>query len=182
MQAVTHTLADRGVDATAAFAAFAIANRMPQRYYSEGAANGYPTAPPAGTITLSKRKLDSKWRYATVDHLAAATARFKPGKGLSAKSWKLKVSVDLPPKKTDTTAVVTVAKRSGRPQVFLMALDSSGGGSKKVAFGSSAVSYVEVTLVNAGAHYSCWTGGAYSCLGTSKDDGRKLSVRAVATK
>ncbi|GAA1139513.1 MXAN_6640 family putative metalloprotease [Nocardioides aquiterrae] len=182
MQAVESVLADRGVDATAAFAAFAAANRMPQRYYAEGAANHYPVAAPAGTVKLSSGKKDSKWLVATVDHLAAATARFVPGSGLSSRAWKLKVTVDLPAKSTGTTAVVTVAKRSGAPQVLVVPLDASGGGSKKVVFGSAGVSYVEVTLVNAGTSYTCWNGGPYSCMGTSNDDGRKLYVRAVATK
>jgi hypothetical protein len=182
MQAVANVLADRGVDTTTAFAYFAAANRMPRLAYAEGAANGYPTAAPAGTFKLSTAKKDSKWLVATVDHLAAATARFVPGRGLSAKAWKLKVTLDLPARSTGTTAVITVAKRSGSPQVILVPLDAGGGGSKKVAFGSAGVSYVEVTLVNAGTHYSCWNGGPYSCNGTSDDDGRKLYVRAVATK
>ena len=180
MQAVNRVLADRGVNPTTAFTLFAAANRMPQLSYSEGAANNYPTAAPNGTFTLSSSKKDTGWLYIKVKHLAAATARFVPGSGLS--TGKLKVSVNLPPKSTATRAVVTVAKQSGSPQVVLVPLDSTGAGSTKVAFGSSAVSYVEVTLVNAGAHYTCWNDGPYSCQGTSKDDGRKLLVRAVATK
>ena len=179
--AVAHALANRGVDLRTAFTYFAAANRMPALSYSEGAANGYPTAPPGGTFKLSTSKKDSGWKYAKVAHLAAVTARFVPGSGLSASKWKLKVSVDLPAKSTGTTAVITVAKRSGGAQVFLVPLSSAGDGTKKVAFGSSGVRYVEVTLVNAGTRYDCWTGGPYSCQGNSKDDGRKLMVRAQAT-
>ncbi|HEY0950626.1 hypothetical protein [Nocardioides sp.] len=42
--------------------------------------------------------------------------------------------------------------------------------------------YVEVSMVNAGTRYDCWTRGAYSCQGSSLDDGRKVSVRATAVK
>ncbi|WP_395695873.1 MXAN_6640 family putative metalloprotease [Nocardioides sp.] len=181
MQAVAHVLAARGANLTGAFTSFAAANRMPTRSYAEGAANHYPVAAPGGAFKLSTSKKDSGWKVATVAHLASATARFVPGTGLAASSRRLKVTVDLPPRSTATTAVVTVAKRSGAPQVVRVPLTSTGAGTTKVAFGSSVVKYVEVTLVNAGARYSCWTGGAYSCRGTSKDDGRKLYVRAQVT-
>ena len=182
MLAVQNALAARSVSLVNAFTSFAAANRMPGLNYDEGAANNYPVASPAGTIKLSSSKKDSKWLYAKVDHMAAATARFVPGSGLSAKTWKLKVSVDLTPKSTDTTAVITVARKSGGPQVMVVPINTSGDGSKKVSFGSSGVKYVEVTLVNAGTRYSCWNGGPFSCQGTSKDDGRKLQVRAQVTK
>ncbi|WP_395659436.1 MXAN_6640 family putative metalloprotease [Nocardioides sp.] len=181
MQAVQNALADRGVSMTGAFTSFAAANRVPALSYSEGAANDYPTAPPDGIFKLSTSKKDSGWKYAKLLHLAAATARFVPGSGLSAAKWKLKVSVDLPPKNTNTTAVVTVVKKSGDPQQVVIPLSGSGNGSRKVAFGSSGVRYVEVTLVNAGARYNCWNGGDYSCHGSSLDDGRKLQVRAQVT-
>lgn len=182
MAAIENTLVARGVDPAGAFTSFAAANRLPALSYEEGKENKYPTAAPAGTFKMSTSKKDTKWKYAVVDHLAAVTARFVPGSGLSASSWKLRVAVDLPPEETQTTAVVTVVRKSGAPQVKVVQTDSGGSGSTKVPFGSSTVSYVEVTLVNAGMTYDCWTGGAYSCKGDSLDDGRKLMVRGVVSK
>lgn len=182
MQAVDFALAARGVDGPGAFRSFAAANRLPAQYYEEGADNDYPVAAPAGKFKLSTSKKDSGWRVATVDHLAAVTARFVPGTGLSAKSWNLKLSSNLPPRETETMAVVTVVRKAGKPIVSVVSLDSEGGGAKKVPFGSSKVSYVEVTLVNAGMNYDRWENGSYSCQGLSLDDGRKLLVRAKAIK
>lgn len=182
IQAVANVLNARGVSLPYAYSVFAAYNRMPGRYYQEGAANHYPVAAPAGTIKLTKAKKDSRWLYGIVDHLASLTARFVPGKGLKTASWKLKLSLNLPPKSTDTRAMITVVKRSGNPAILVAPLNSQGDGTKKVPFGSSNVKYVEVTLVNAGTRYSCWTGGDYSCFGDSLDNGRKLQVRGVATK
>ena len=78
--------------------------------------------------------------------------------------------------------MVTVYPKSGAPQVVLVPLNAQGDATRKVAFGSARVKYVEVTLANAGARYDCWTGGAYSCQGSSLDDGRKVLVRATAVR
>ena len=182
IQAVDFALAARGVDGPGAFRSFAAANRLPAKYYEEGADNHYPVAPPDGKFKLSTSKKDSGWKVATVNHLAAVTARFLPGTGLSAKSWNLKLALDLPPRETETMAVVTVVRKTGGPIVSVVPLDSEGGGAKKVPFGSSAVSYVEVTLINAGMNYNCWEDTRYSCQGISLDDGRKLMVRAKVVK
>jgi hypothetical protein len=65
----------------------------------------------------------------------------------------------------------------------VLPVNAKGNVTKAFGFGSSKVRYVEVTLVNAGRRYACWTGtGAYSCHGTPADDGRPLLVRAVATR
>ena len=62
--AVVHALAARGVDLPTAFTFFAAANRLPGLAYSEGAANNYPTAPPAGSFKLSKAKRTAAGRSA----------------------------------------------------------------------------------------------------------------------
>jgi len=182
IQAVANTLDDYGYDLTSVYAIFAAANRAPTWWYDEAAANRYPTVAPGGTVKLTSAKKDSGWRGATLRHLSSVTARFVPGTGLSAASWKLKVSVDLPPASTRPAAVVTVYRRTGAPQATLVPLTSSGAATRKVAFGSSGVKYVEVTLANVGTSYNCWTDGAYSCQGSSKDDGRKVLLRATATR
>ena len=91
-------------------------------------------------------------------------------------------SLDLPPTKNGSAAVVTVYPRSGQPHLSMVTLDRNGDATKKVAFGSSRVKYVEVTVANASTRYRCWDGGAYSCNGTPLDDGGKFLLRATATK
>ncbi len=182
IQAVSSVLAQRGTSLTEAYALFATANRAPALWYAEGAANHYPSAGPSGTFKLTSSKKDSGWKGTTLKHLSSITARFVPGTGLSASAWKLKLTLDLPDRATAPAAVVTVYKKTGLPQVTVVPLTASGAGTRKVAFGSGSVRYVEVTLANVGTHYNCWTGGAYSCQGSSKDDGRKVLVRATATK
>lgn len=174
MQAIERVLGNEGVSLPSAFGFFASANRMPRLAYQEGAALGYPSVGPAGTYKLSSSKKDSGWKVAKLKHLSAATARFVPGSGLS--SAKLKITVDLP--SATSVAVALVALKSGQVQVSQI----PSSGKKTVTFGSSKVRYVEVTLANAGTRYNCWTGGAYSCQGSSPDDGRKLQVRGKAVK
>jgi hypothetical protein len=183
MQAVEHVLKARGFDLTKVFASFAAANRFPTKYYSEGKANHYPVARPAGTFTLKSSKKDSRWLGAKIDHLSAITARFVAGRGLSARAWKLRVSVDLPNKALHPAAVVSVLSRSGRVAQTMLPINAKGNATKTFAFGSSGVKYVEVTLVDAGRRYTCWTPtGAYSCHGDSRDDGQQMLVRAVAVR
>ncbi|CAI9416286.1 MXAN_6640 family putative metalloprotease [Nocardioides sp. T2.26MG-1] len=182
IQAVANTLGDYGYDLTTLYALFATANRAPARWYAEGAANHYPTAPPAGSFKLTSAKKDSGWKAATLKHLSSVTARFVPGTGLSATSWKLRLTLDLPDRATRPAAVVTVYRKAGAPLVSVVPLSSSGGATRKVGFGSKSVRYVEVTLANVGTRYTCWNGGAYSCNGSSRDDGRKVLVRATATR
>ena len=182
IQAVAGALSARGVSLPRAYALFATVNRAPALWYEEGAANHYPSSGPAATVKLTKSKKDSGWRRASLLHLSSITVRFLPGTGLSATAWKLKVNLDLPDTSTGSAAAVTVYKRSGAPQVTIVPLNSSGAATRKVAFGSRGVKYVEVSMINAGTRYSCWTSGDYSCQGSSLDDGRKVLVRATAVK
>ena len=181
MQAVANTLADRGVDLTRAFALFTAANRMPQRYYAEGAANNYPSVGPALTLKLTSGK-KSRGAKGPLDHMSAATVRFVPGTGLSATAWKLKLSIDMAPSGTHPAVAVTVVKKSGQPTVTVVPLNGKGDATKSFPFGSKGVKYVEATLVNAGTSYSCWNGGPYSCSGSSNDDGRLAKVVGTAVK
>ncbi|MDI6909972.1 MXAN_6640 family putative metalloprotease [Nocardioides sp.] len=180
VQALSHVLGARGSSLPSTFALFATANRAPALWYDEGAS--YPSTGPGGTLKLSTSRRDSSWVGATLRHLSSVTARFVPGVGLRSSAWKLKVTLDLPDAATDPAAVITVYRRSGSPQVSVVPLSSSGAATRKVAFGSSGVRYVEVTMANAGTRYDCWTSGAYSCQGSSLDDGRKVRVRGQAVK
>lgn len=181
VQAVSRALSAYDVTLPTAYAAFATANRAPGIWYEEGADNRYPSIGPDTTVRLSKAKR-SGGASGRLRHLTSATARFLPTSGLSASSWKLKLSLDLADKATGSAAVVTVYPRSGRPKVIALPVSSSGAASRTVPFGSTAVKYVEVTLVNASSRYRCWTGGAYACQGSSRDDRSPVVVRAKAVR
>jgi len=133
-------------------------------------------------VQLTRSKKGTGNGRATLKHLTSMTVRFVPGRGLTSTAWKLRVTLDLPDAATGSAAVVTVYPKSGAPQVTPVSLSASGAGASKVAFGSKKVRYVEVTLVNAGTRYDCWTQGDYSCQGSSLDDGRTVQLRATATK
>ena len=172
MQAVDSVLRQRGTSLGAMFAAFADANRRPGKTYSEGAANQYPTAPHG-----SFRKKD-KWFVTKFDHLTSATGRFAPEKGFS----KLKVVLDLPPKKAGSAAVVTVIGTDGGTRTSTFPLSREGNGSKSYGFAPKSVRAIDVTLVNASAKYICWQNGPYSCQGFATHDDMTGKVRGVLVR
>jgi hypothetical protein len=148
-QAIASVLAKRGTSFPVEFAKFSAANRRSQQFYSEGAANKYPVAPLAdqgalgdgqgGTIT------------AKLNHLTSATFRLTPSAVPSGRG--LQLNFDLADTATGSAAVVTTYPTAGAPVVQVVPLNASGIGAYEAAFGSDAVSAVEVTLVNASTRY-----------------------------
>ena len=187
LQAVSNALADEGYPFPAAYADFATVNRQPRAFYEEGAANGYPAAPLSfKPIVLTPAKSQTTWGSVNQYHLTNDTARFVPSKKMKAKSWKLKVQVDMAPKVRGSAAVVTVFFKGGKTGIKPIGLNSQGDGSVKVPFSSSAVTKVELTLINASERTTCWAAGQgdpwYSCLGVPQDDNLKQKLRGVASR
>ena len=180
IQAVAHVLASRGGRFAATWAEFAAANRRPAATYEEGRANGYPVARLDRQVGLSGSHRSSGWLSRQVDHLAASTVRFTRSPGLDATTLKLRL--DLPVRSRGSAVVATVYPTSGAPTVTPVRLDASGDATASVPFGSG-VRHVEVTLANAGIHYTgCYRGSAWSCQGRPQDDNLRLSVRASAVR
>ena len=179
--AVAHVLEARDSSLREVWAAFADANRRPGRSYDEGAANRYPTAAPAATLTLSPDRLDSGWTTHRVDHLASATVRVVRDP-LSTRRH-LRLLLDLPATRRGAGAVVTVHPLVGRPQSTPVTLSGRGNARTRLAFGKD-VRYVEVTLANAGVAYRCWrpVDTGYSCRGRSRDDDLPMRIRATAVR
>ncbi|WP_370289982.1 MXAN_6640 family putative metalloprotease [Nocardioides sp.] len=172
-QAVDGALRARGITAAAAFADFAVGNRLPGRTYAEGAALRYPTAAPVGSVVLR----DLKTRVVTrkINHLASATYRFTP-KVPAAR--RLTVTIDAPATVRGSRAIVTSFAKSGAISRKVVPLNSStGNGALTVPFGS--VKFVEVTLVNASGRFACFRNTAFSCQGVPVDDAQpfKLTYR-----
>ena len=164
---------------TKVYARFAAANLSPAAAYPEGA--GYVAPKLKATKQLSKRKRSKRYGV-KINHLSSSSYGFIPGKGLSAKKWKLKVRVSGPVRRTSPAAAVTVYYGSGKIKTKLVRLRRNGDGSTKVAFSSKRVSAVAVTLVNASTRYKCNKGTVLACAGKPRDDKARFAVRATAVK
>lgn len=182
LQAIRSVLAGRGATLRAAFSAFAAANNDPTGTYEEGAANGYPLPPYAFPVArLSPSQRSTGWRSVTLDHLASGTGAFLPSSSMGP-GWKLRVKLDMAPRKRGSTAVVTSYRNGGTPTSRFVSLDRDGDGSLTVPFTSAGVSRVEVTLVNASDRFSsCWVDSPFSCAGAPRDDDlrQRMNVTAV---
>lgn len=175
VQAVKAALASQGTDLPSAMALFAAANRRPAQSYDEGKANNYRPAPLAKTLRVGKGQ--SRGDSITADHLTTATVRFVP-KGRLGKQAQLRLSMTMGPANNGLAALASIKLRSGTVRVVPIRISGSGVGAKTVPF-SSAVKYVELTMVNAGTSYDCGNGGPYSCRGSSKNDNVKQAYRGT---
>ncbi|GAA1139522.1 hypothetical protein GCM10009606_18960 [Nocardioides aquiterrae] len=179
IRAVADTLAARGTTMRDAWVRFADANRRPGTSYDEGRANRYPEGRLSGRVSLTGGSRDSGWKARRVDHLAASTVRFTRAAKMRAGSLKLRL--DLPPRGRGSGAIATVYRTSGRPLATQVRLDAAGDATRTLPFGQD-VKYVEVTLANAGIHYTCWKRTSFSCQGRPDDDGLRFRVRAKALR
>jgi hypothetical protein len=158
------------------FADFAVWNARPADFYDEGAS--YFPADQAATRTLT----GSQPSYAStdpIDHLANRFVTLRPGAGVGATA-KLKIRVDGPDAVSDPAVTAVVVTTTGSVKVKRVALDGSGRGSARVAFGSSTARVI-VIATNASVRYSkCWAYATkWSCGGgTPVDENRVFEVRA----
>jgi hypothetical protein len=176
MRAIREVLTARDATLPAVWADFVAANRRPGQTYAEGAANHYPIARLAGDVRLTAARRTSA-ATEKIDHLAGATMRWTRTSGLNART--LAVHLTLPATALGSGAVVTVKRTTGRPVSTSVELAADGTATVTEPF-DGAVSWVEVSLANAGTRYRCWKGTEWSCQGRSLDDARafEVSVRA----
>ncbi|WP_193605690.1 MXAN_6640 family putative metalloprotease [Nocardioides dongkuii] len=176
MRAVAAVLAARRMKLPRTVARFAAANRRPATAYDEGAS--YPVAALEGVLRVGRR--DTRRTTTRIDHLSSSTVRVQR-RGSMGKAWRLRVAVDLGPKATSPAAVVTVRTKAGRFQTRLVRLGRSGRGAVTVPFGSRAIRYAEVTMVNASRRFDCFQGSYFSCQGAPRDDDERARL-TVSTK
>ena len=168
-------MSDRGTSLRRAWARFADANRRPAATYDEGSALEYPPAPLASRFALTKSRR-SLARTEWVNHLASATVRIDRATDLSART--LRLQLDLPNRNRGSGAVATVFPTTGRAGDHPdRRCPRPATPTVSIPFGRD-VEHVEVTLANAGIHYRCWRGSAYSCRGRSQDDDLPFLLRA----
>lgn len=181
-QAVGSVLGKKKTTASRQLLAYSVANRRPRATYDEGRAQKYPSARPAGSITLSPKRSRTGVARAETDHLSAATYRITPA-NLARKRTKLKVILDMAPKKHGSMAAITVVPKKGRARVYAVKLSRKGNGTKAVPFSSATVRYVEVTMANTSGRTRCFTSASspFSCYGnpTYDNQSQKLSARVV---
>ncbi|MEJ7833373.1 MAG: MXAN_6640 family putative metalloprotease [Nocardioides sp.] len=180
LQAISSVLRQRRTTLAAEFGKFSAANRRPSSY-EEGRANRYPKAPLAGRVRLSPGNKVSRVFSRRLAHLTSATYQFQPSAQLEAKSWQLRIKLDLTPKARGSVAVITLNPKAGRARVFRVRLNSAGNATKTVPFSARQVRSVEVTVANAGDRFRCFRGTRFSCQGASLDDGlvQRLQGRLV---
>jgi hypothetical protein len=172
VQAIQKVLKGKGTSLRDEFALFSAANLFARTAYDEGTAQAYPEVTPDFNAGLSDGQTSSP--SGTLDHLTAATLRFRTQSTTSGAT--LAVSVNLPDTTRGSAAVVTVNGNDGSHTPLLVALDVNGNGSTEVAFGDDVVSSVDVTLVNASTRFRCNKGTNFSCNGNPQDDGLASSA------
>jgi hypothetical protein len=178
LRGLKSVLHQRGLSLTEAFAGFSAANRMPERSYDEG--GRYPSAPLAASTTLWPGRLTVGRQAVSLDHLAAATLRYRPGARLRAADWKLRVGLDLAARWKGTGAVVTIKPRSGAPRTRTLTLDKDGDRSTRFGFSARSVKFIEITLVNASDDFHCGRRTRFSCAGQPKFDNQVQRITARA--
>ena len=177
-QALVKVLARKG-GFTKVFSEYAAGNSVPRKTYPEG--GSYPSATISGAATLSRSTRRAAYN-GTLQHLTSANYTYKPSANLRKKSWKLKVKIDGPQRRTSPSAYVLVDQRRSPDVKRLVKLDGKGRATVKVPFSSRRVKRVTVTMVNASTRFRCFRQTSFSCEGVPKDDGLTFSIKAVARK
>ncbi|KRC54876.1 MULTISPECIES: MXAN_6640 family putative metalloprotease [unclassified Nocardioides] len=181
ISAVAQALAERGTNLTTQYSRFAMANRSPRSFYREGAA--YPKAVASSVVVRASRP-NAPATARTLDHLTSATVRYVPSR-TTARSWKLKLTLNMADRVRGSAAIVRVFYRSGAVKTINVALSSTGGGVVRVPFSTRTVLSVEVTMANASRRFYGNTCFSYetplSCGGaTPMDDNLRQVVDPVA--
>ena len=160
------------------FRSYAAANTVPGRSYPEG--GKWPSAPMAGSHTLGSGSPAASGAL-RVDHLAARHLALRPADTLRKKSWRVRVSIDGPGRRTSPAAYVIVHKKNGKQERHAIKLNRKGDGRKVFRFSTRSVKKLTVTLANASTRFDCWQQQlVYTCQGTPKDDGKRFAWKATA--
>lgn len=182
LTATRRVLAQLGVPFGRAFRDYSALSHVSRRWYFEGAQAPYPQAPMARRLTLTKRSPGTgAYRTLRLHHLTSANVALTR-KGTWARSGRLRVSVDAPPRVTAPAAEVTIHYRDGRLAWRTVPLDADGNGSVTVGFVRAKVSRVVLTLVNASTRTTCRQDTVLACGGIPRDDGRAFRFKARAVR
>lgn len=179
LRAIARVTAARGVALRSVFADFGWTGPFASRVYSEG--RSYPQAPMTANFTLTPTSPSTGTRVMTVHHLANRHIALRPGRRLPAQR-RLRLTLNLPDRARGSEATVTVQRRDGSLRPYAVSLDTSGSGSRTVAFSRTAVARVVLTLTNASSRMHCYTGTGPTCYGQPLDDGLRFTYSARAIR
>ena len=155
------------------FRAYAAANTMAGRSYSEGRSWPAPGVAASHTLRPDQRSASGAVR---IDHLASRTVVVKPADDLTGRRWTLRLRVDGPARGSSPAAYVLVHKAGGKVARKAVVLDRGGEGQKVFRFESRSVRKATVVLANASTRSDCWEQDTtYSCQGLPRDDGKRFS-------
>jgi hypothetical protein len=113
--------------------------------------------------------------------MASKTVLVRPASPLRARGWRLRLTVAGP--SAGAVANAIVHRASGALRRKPIELDADGRGELIVPFGSSRVQRVTLTLANASTRFDCWRQElVYSCQGRPRDDNRRFTYTARATR
>lgn len=174
-QAVAKVLEQRDRTLGGALAGFGVWNLVPAAFYQEGVT--YPHAPIVRHHRLTQDHPIAGWATIRLNHLATGATSFAPGRGSPVRA-SLRLALDAPPARTGSAAGVLVITRSGYLRVIPVRLNAHGDANISVPFGRLQVKRVVLVYANASTSYRCWTGGAYSCNGSSRADQMAFSYLA----
>ena len=126
--------------------------------YEEGRL--YPSSPVSRSFTVSAASPSTPSVTELIDHLASSSIEYIPGSEVSSDAT-LRIALDLPPLTSDIDvshdpqALAVVSRTAGGPEIYEIALNSSGNGTGDVPFQSGSVSRVVLVLTNASVRYDC---------------------------
>lgn len=171
VQAIQQWAADQGSSLRDEYAAFAARGVASAAFFEEGIENQYPSVPMHRTeelTTTSPRAASTTVNG--IDHLTSRYIAFTPGADTPT-DGEMTIAVDLSDLVTGSEATVVIEKPGAVPIVQPMTLDSDGTGHQTVEFGQGSVSRVVLVLSNGSSRFrECFTGSAFSCFGTPRDD------------
>ncbi|MGH2700328.1 MAG: MXAN_6640 family putative metalloprotease [Actinomycetota bacterium] len=180
----TRNVLDRRSSFGKVFSNFALANFLPDKYYSEGASYRMATgggAPVSESFTLGKFNRRTRSESRRIDHLASSYLLFKPGKGVGTGA-RIKVNVDGPGIRSKPKALLVALDGSKVVSKKFVRLNGKGAGSAKVPFGK--VTRVLLVLSNASTRSKgCFTdfSSPYSCAGHPVDQNKTFNFKASLT-
>ncbi|MGI8644786.1 MAG: MXAN_6640 family putative metalloprotease [Nocardioides sp.] len=178
-QAIVRVLKSRG-GFKKLFSEYAAGNTIPGKTYPEG--NKWPSAAVALNTSLSKSSRSTGTVTSTLNHLSSSNVVLRPARSLKQRSWKVRVKIDGPKRKSSPSAYVLVDKKRGPTLKRLVRLDGKGRASVKVDFSRREVKKVTITLVNSSTRFRCFRQAPWSCSGNPKDDGQMFELKAVVRK
>jgi hypothetical protein len=182
IEAIRSLLHKKKKSFTDVYADFAAANIAPSQTYDE--APGVPefvNPPVLSDVTLSKADRLLKQR-AKLNHLSADAIHVRPGADLTARKWRLRVSVRGPGRSSSPAARLVLHKTDGTVAVRRVAFNGRGRAQALVPFSAATTAAVTVSFANVSTRFRCGKGTDNACHGSARDDAKKFTITAKVVK